>query len=72
MHGSWWRVLTNTVHLEKGMANRVSILALRTPRTARKGKQDLGIGMHTMAEAGDTVKLALYRCTAGEAHLKYT
>ena len=31
MDGSWWRVLTKCVPLEKGMANHFSILALRTP-----------------------------------------
>ena len=29
--GSWWRVLTKCGPLEKGMANRFSILTLRTP-----------------------------------------
>ena len=33
MDGSWWRVLTKCGPLEKGMATRFSILALRTPRT---------------------------------------
>ena len=33
MDGSWWRVLTKSGPLEKGMATRFSILALRTPRT---------------------------------------
>ena len=31
MGGSSWRVMTNFGHLEKGMANYLSILALRTP-----------------------------------------
>ena len=31
MDGSWWRVLTKHGPLEKGMANRFSILPLRTP-----------------------------------------
>ena len=33
MDGSWWRGLTECGPLEKGMANHLSILALRTPRT---------------------------------------
>ena len=37
--GSWWRVLTKCGPLEKGMANHVSILALRTPWTVWKGKK---------------------------------
>ena len=37
--GSWWRVLTKHDQLEKGMANYFSILALRSPWTARKGKK---------------------------------
>ena len=39
MDGSWWWGLTNVVHLEKGMANHFSILALRTPWTVGKGKK---------------------------------
>ena len=35
---SWWRGLTECGPLEKGMANRFSILALRTPWTVGKGK----------------------------------
>ena len=41
MDRSWWRVLTKHDPLEKGMANHFSILALRTPRTIRKGKKIL-------------------------------
>ena len=37
--GSWWRVLTKCDPLEKGMANHLSILALRTPWTVWKGKK---------------------------------
>ena len=37
--GSWWRVLTEYGPLEKGMANHVSILSLRTPGTVWKGKK---------------------------------
>ena len=37
--GSWWRVLTKCGLLEKRMANHFSILALRTPWTAWKGKK---------------------------------
>ena len=33
MDGSWWRVLTKSGPLEKGMANHFSILTLRTPWT---------------------------------------
>ena len=40
MDGSWWKVLTKRGPLEKGMANHVSILALRTPWTVWKGKKD--------------------------------
>ena len=40
MDGSWWRVLTKCGPLEKGLANHFSILALRTPWTVRKGKND--------------------------------
>ena len=36
---SWWRGLTKCGPLEKGMANHFSILALRTPWTAWKGKR---------------------------------
>ena len=36
--GSWWRGLTECDPLEKGMANHISILALRTPWTVWKGK----------------------------------
>ena len=35
---SWWRVLTKRGPLEKEMENKFSILALRTPRIAWKGK----------------------------------
>ena len=38
--GSWWRDLTECGPLEKGMANHFSILALRTPWTVWKGKND--------------------------------
>ena len=41
MDGSWWRILTKCGPLEKGMANRFSILALRTPRT-----EDEMVGWH--------------------------
>ena len=41
MDGSWWRILTKCGPLEKGMANRFSILALRTPRT-----EDELVGWH--------------------------
>ena len=37
--GSWWRGLTECAPLEKGMANHISILALRTPWTVWKGKK---------------------------------
>ena len=37
--GAWWRVLAKGGPLEKGMANRFSILALRTPWTVWKGKK---------------------------------
>ena len=40
MGGSWWRDLTECGPLEKGMANHFSILALRTPWTVWKGKND--------------------------------
>jgi len=33
MNGSWWRILTKSDPLEKGMANYFSILAFRTPST---------------------------------------
>ena len=36
--GSWWRGLTECDPLEKGMVNHFSILALRTPWIAWKGK----------------------------------
>ena len=39
MDGSWWRDLTKCGPWEKGMANHFSILALRTPWTAWKGKK---------------------------------
>ena len=39
MNGSRWRGLTECGPLEKGMANRFSILALKTPRTVWKGKK---------------------------------
>ena len=38
MGRSWWRVLTTCGLLEKGMANHLSILALREPWTVWKGK----------------------------------
>ena len=38
-NGSWWKGLTEYSPLEKGMANHFSILALRTPWTAWKGKK---------------------------------
>ena len=38
MDGLWWRVLTKSGPLAKGMANHFSILALRTPWTIWKGK----------------------------------
>ena len=41
MDRSWWRVLTKHGPLEKGMANDFSILALRTPWRAQKGKKDM-------------------------------
>ena len=37
MDGLWWRVLTEHDPVAEGMANHFSILALRTPWTARKG-----------------------------------
>ena len=37
--GSWWRILTKCGPLEKGMASHFSILALKTPWTAWKGKK---------------------------------
>ena len=40
MDGSWWRVLTKCDPLKKGMANRFSIRALRTPWTVWKDKKD--------------------------------
>ena len=39
MDGPWWRVLTKSGPLEKGMAKNSSILALRTPWTVWKGKK---------------------------------
>ena len=41
MDRSWWRVLTKGDLVEKGMANHVSILALRTSGMVGK---DPGIG----------------------------
>ena len=41
MDRSWWRVLTKHGPLGKGMANDFSILALRTPWRAQKGKKDM-------------------------------
>ena len=38
--GSWWRGLTECGPLEKEMASHFSILALRTPWTVWKGKND--------------------------------
>ena len=38
MDGSWWRVLTKRGPLEKGMANHLSILALRTTWTVWEEK----------------------------------
>ena len=40
MGGSRWRGLTERGPVEKGMASHFSILALRTPRTVGKGKND--------------------------------
>ena len=37
--GSWWRVLTKRGPLEKGIANYISILALRTSWRVWKGKK---------------------------------
>ena len=37
--GSWWKVLTKCAPLEEGMANHISILALRSPWTGGKGKK---------------------------------
>ena len=37
--GLWWRVWTKRGPLQKGMANHLSILALRTPWTVRKGQE---------------------------------
>ena len=39
MDGSWWTVMTKCGHLEKGMSNYFSIIALRTPWTIWKGKK---------------------------------
>ena len=39
MDGSWWRVLLKRGPLEKGMANRFSILALRTREQYEKAKR---------------------------------
>ena len=39
MDRSWWRVLTKHDPMEKGMANHLSILALRIPWTVWKGKK---------------------------------
>ena len=39
MDGSWWRVLIKRGPMEKVMANHFSVLALRTPWTAWKGKK---------------------------------
>ena len=36
--GSWWRVLTKSGPLEKGMANHFSILALRTMNSMKRQK----------------------------------
>ena len=41
MDRSWWRVLTKCGPPEKGMANDFSILALRTPWRAQKGRKDI-------------------------------
>jgi len=38
MNRSWWRVLTKSGPLEKGMANHFSILALRTHEQYEKAK----------------------------------
>ena len=38
---SWWRILTQCGLLEKGMANRFSILALRTPWRISKRQTDI-------------------------------
>ena len=38
MNGSWWRVLTKHHPVEKGMANHLSILALRLYEHYEKGK----------------------------------
>ena len=40
MDGPWWRVLTKRGPLEKGMANHLSILALRTLWTVMKRQKD--------------------------------
>ena len=40
MDRSWWRVLTQRVLLEKGMANHFNILALRIPKNSRKRQKD--------------------------------
>ena len=43
MDRSWWKILTKHGPLEKGMPNRFSILALRTPWTVWKGKKKTNI-----------------------------
>ena len=50
--GSWWRVLTKCGPLEKGMANRFSIPAFRSPRSVWKGKK---IGHWKMNSPGQQV-----------------
>ena len=49
MAGSWWKRLTECGWMEKGMANCFSILSLRTPWTAWKGKK---IGQWKMNSTG--------------------
>ena len=39
MDRSWWRVLTKHDPVEKGMANDLGILTLRTPKKYEKGKR---------------------------------
>ena len=39
MDGSWWRVLTKCGPLEKGMANHVSVFALRTHEQFEEAKR---------------------------------
>ena len=73
-NGLWWRVWTKHGPLQKGMANHLSILALRTPWTVRKGQEatvrtghgttdwfQIGKGVHQ----GCMLSLCLFNLHAG-------